>query len=212
MFQHSNIGVSTTGSLRKLIEEWKKHPKDYTLGHILLTMLYMEESSVSRAKLQKLLGLGEGSVKSMIKCMKKHGLLSTSASGSKLTDRGIGFLKRVKLHVPELRKTCLEYLSVGRVNYMAVLRGVDAPDALKIRDMAVKFGGTGAVLLSIKEGSFKIPYVADDLKNVSMRDYKELSKTNPQDNDNILVVGGENNGSALSAIGSILFDLLYRQA
>jgi DNA-binding MarR family transcriptional regulator len=208
MLQHSNIGVSTAGCLRKLVEEWEKHPKDYTLGHILLTMFYTGEGSVSRAKLQRLLGLGEGSVKSMVKCMRKHGLLSTSASGSRLTNRGIEILKCVKLHIPELRKAYLEYLSVGRINYMAVLRGLDALDALKIRDMAVRFGGTGAVLLSIREGRFRIPYVADDLRNVSLRDHKELSKTSPRDEDYILVVGSENNSSALSAVGSILFDLL----
>ncbi|MEM2088944.1 MAG: DUF4443 domain-containing protein [Thermoproteota archaeon] len=200
--------MSTTGCLRKLAEEWEKHPKEYTLGHILLTMFYTGESSVSRAKLQKLLGLGEGSVKSMVKCMKKHGLLSTSASGSRLTNRGIGLLKRLKLRVPGLRKACLEYLSVGRVNYMAVLRGLDTLDALKIRDMAVRFGGTGAVLLSIREGRFNVPYVADDLRNMSMRDQEELSKTSPREDDYILVVGGENNSSALSAMGTILFNLL----
>ncbi|MEM2940463.1 MAG: DUF4443 domain-containing protein [Thermoproteota archaeon] len=200
--------MSTRGCLRKLAAEWEKHPKDYTLGHILLTIFYTGENSVSRAKLQRLLGLGEGSVKSMVKCMRKHGLLSTSAGGSRLTNRGIGLLKRVKLHVPELRKACLEYLSVGNINYMAVLRGLDALDALKIRDMAVRFGGTGAVLISIREGRLRIPYVNDDLRNVSLRDYEELSKTSFRDDDYILVVGSENNSSALSAIGSMLFYLL----
>ncbi|MGC8831414.1 MAG: DUF4443 domain-containing protein [Thermoproteota archaeon] len=200
--------MSAAGCLRKLAEEWEKHPKDYTLGHILLTMFYTGENSVSRAKLQRLLGLGEGSVKSMVKCMRKHGLLSTSASGSRLTSRGIGLLKRLRFHVPELRKAYLEYLSVGRVNYMAVLRRLNTLDALKIRDMAVRFGGTGAVLLSINGGRFRIPYVADDLRNVSFRDHEELSKTSLRDEDYILVVGSEDNSSALSAIGSILFDLL----
>jgi DNA-binding MarR family transcriptional regulator len=189
-----------------------KHPKDYTPGHILVTILHAGDGSVSRAKLQKLLGLGEGSVKSMVKCMKKHGLISTSASGSRLTGRGIGVFKRVRLHVPELRKTVLDYLSVGRVNYTAVLRNMEPLDALKIRDMAVRLGGSGAVLLSLKEGCLKIPYVAEDLRSVSAKDYEELSKMSLKEKDSILIVGGDDDCSALGAMGSIILELLTRQA
>lgn len=189
-----------------------KHPKDYTPGHVLLTILHIGEGTVSRAKLQRLLGLGEGSVKSMVKCMKKYGLISTSASGSRLTGRGIGVFKRVRLHVPELRKTGLDYLSVGRVNYTAVLRGIEPLDALKTRDMAVRLGGSGAVLLTQKEGGFRIPYVAEDLRSISLKDYEELSKMSIKDNDLILIVGGDDDCSALGALGSIILELLMRQA
>lgn len=189
-----------------------KHPKDYTPGHVLLTILHMGEGSVSRARLQKLLGLGEGSVKSMVKCMKKHGLISTSASGSRLTSRGIWVFKRVRLQVPELRKTFLDYLSVGMVNYTAVLRNMEPLDALKVRDMAVRLGGSGAVLLSLKEGGLKIPYVAEDLRSVSAKDYEELSKMSFKEKDSILIVGGDDDRSALGAMGSIILELLTRQA
>jgi len=202
------------GSLRKLVRERTrtKHPKDYTPGHILLTILHIGEGSVSRAKLQRLLGLGDGSVRSMVNYMKEHGLISTSKAGSRLTPRGMGLLKRLRLHVPDLRKTSLDYLSVGRVNYAAVLRNVEPPGALKIRDMAVRLGGTGAVLLSWMEGSLRIPHVADDLRSVSVKDYEELSKIILKDGDFILVVGGDDENSALGALGSILLEILVRQA
>ncbi|MEM2929673.1 MAG: DUF4443 domain-containing protein [Thermoproteota archaeon] len=201
-----------TWSLRKLLQECVKHPKDYTPGHILLTILHIGEGSVSRVKLQRLLGLGEGSVKSMVKCMKKYGLISTSASGSRLTGRGMGILNHARLHVPELRKTSLDYLSVGKANYTAVLRGVEPLDALKIRDMAVRLGGSGAVLLSLSEGSLRIPYVAEDLRSVSVKDHEELSKMSLKNKDFILIVGGDDDRSALGALGSILLELLMRQA
>ncbi|MBO3808590.1 MAG: hypothetical protein FGF50_03240 [Candidatus Brockarchaeota archaeon] len=204
--------MSVLEYLKRLVQECEKHPKDYTPGHVLLTILQIGEGTVSRAKLQRLLGLGEGSVKSMVKCMKKYGLISTSASGSRLTGRGIWILKRVKLHVPELSKTGLDYLSVGRVNYMAVLRGIGPLDALKTRDMAVRLGGSGAVLLTLKEGGFRIPYVAEDLRSFSVKDHEELSKLSLKDNDFILIVGGEDERSALGALGSILLELIMRQA
>jgi hypothetical protein len=148
----------------------------------------------------------------MVNYMKEHGLISTSKAGSRLTPRGIGLLKRLRLHVPELRKAGLDYLSVGRVNYVAVLRNVEPPSALKIRDMAVRLGGTGTVLLSFKEGSFRIPCVADDLRSVSVKDYEELSKMILKNDDFILVVGGDDENSALRALGSILLEILVRQA
>lgn len=204
--------LSIPASLKKLSRELIKHPKDYTPGHILLTILNVGEGSISRTGLQKMFGLGEGSVKSMIKCMKKYGLIKTSATGSRLTRKGIKLLKLLRYHAPRLRKVGLDKLSVGKVNYAVVLRKKRTFDALKIRDMVVRLGGTGAVLLSIKHGVFKIPYVAEDLKSISTKDYEKLSEMNPKDDDFILIVGGDDDRLALSALGSILFELLIRQA
>ncbi|MGQ9690205.1 MAG: DUF4443 domain-containing protein [Thermoproteota archaeon] len=203
--------MSTSG-LKRLVKECEKHPKDYTPGHILLKVLYASEGSISRTKLKRLLRLGEGSVKSLMKCMWKYGLLSFSPSGSRLTKKGMGVLNRVRLHVKDLRKIDLEYLSVGRVSYVAILRRVKMPDALKLRDRVVRLGGVGAVILFVKEGAIKVPYVIDDLKTVSEDDYERLSKIDLEEDDLILIVGGENDGSTLSAIGSILFELLLHQA
>ncbi|NHV99913.1 MAG: hypothetical protein HA496_09805 [Thaumarchaeota archaeon] len=208
----SITGLTALESLKKLVQECMEHPKDYTPGHVLLTIIQTGEGSVSRAKLQKLLGLGDGSVRSMVKCMKKHGLIHTSASGSRLTGRGMRILRQVRLHVPDLRKTGLDYLSVGRVNYAAVLRGIEPPDVLKTRDMAVRLGGSGAVLLTVREKSLEIPCVAEDLRSVSVKDHEELSKMSLKEKDFILIVGGDDDCSALRALGSILLELLVRQA
>jgi len=83
---------------------------------------------------------------------------------------------------------------------------------LKVRDNVVRLGGTGAVLLSYREGRVEIPYVAEDLKSVSSSDYGEICKISPREGDSIIIVGGENRGLALRALGSVLLELLAHQA
>ncbi|MEM1557021.1 MAG: DUF4443 domain-containing protein [Thermoproteota archaeon] len=197
--------------LRKMEKEFEKHPKDFNIGHILLILFYAEEG-LSRSKLKELLGLGEGSVKSIVKYMKKHGLVSTSRAGSKLTKKGLSMLRKIMVFVPRICRISLEYLSVGKINYAAILRGMKISEILRIRDMVIRLGGTGAVLLSYKEGRVEIPYVVEDLKSVSSSDYGKICEMSPQDGDSIIIVGGESKGSALRALGSVLLELLIHQA
>jgi len=196
--------------LRKMAKEFEKHPKDFNIGHILLTMFYAEEG-LSRARLQEILGLGEGSVRSIIKYMKKHELVSTSRAGSSLTRKGMNIIRKIRVLVPKICRISPEYLSVGKVNYVALLRGVKISEILKMRDRVVRFGGTGAVLLFYKEGRVEIPYVAEDLKSVSNSDYAKICEINPQEGDSIIIVGGDSKSSALKALGSLLLELLTHQ-
>jgi len=199
--------------LRKMVKELEKHPKDFNIGHILLTMFYAEEG-LSRARLQELLGLGGGSVKSIIKYMKKHKLVSTSRAGSSLTRKGMNIIRKMRVLVPKMCRINLEYLSVGKVNYAALLRGVkiSISEILKMRDMVVRLGGTGVVFLFYKEGRVEIPYVVEDLKSVSNSDYVKICEIDPQEGDSIIIVGGEDKSSALKALGSLLLELLTHQA
>jgi predicted transcriptional regulator len=197
--------------LRRMVKEFEKHPKDFNIGHILLTLFYAEEG-LSRARLQELLGLGEGSVRSIIRYMKKHELVSTSKAGSILTRKGMNIIRKIRVLVPKICRISLEYLSVGKVNYAALLRGVKISEILKVRDMVVRFGGTGAVFLFYKEGRVEIPYVVEDLKSVSNRDYAKICEIDPQEGDSIIIVGGEDKSSALKALSSVLLELLTHQA
>lgn len=194
-----------------MVKEFEKHPKDFNIGHVILAMFYAE-NGLSRARLQELLDIGEGSVKSMIKYMKKHGLISTSKAGSKLTEKGVSMLSKIKVFVPKICKISLEYLSVGKINYAAILRGVKISEILRIRDMVVRFGGSGAVLLFYKNGYVEVPYVAKDLKSISDKDYDKVCEIGPREGDSIIIVGGEDKSSALKALGSVLLELLTHQA
>lgn len=194
-----------------MVKEFEKHPKDFNIGHVLLAMFYAEDG-LSRARLQELLGLGEGSVKSMVKYMKKHGLISTSKAGSKLTGKGAGILSKVRVFVPKICRIGLEYLSVGKINYAALLRGIKISGILGLRDRVVRLGGTGAVLLFYTKGRVEVPYVAEDLKSISSSDYAKICEMNPQEGDSIIIVGGEDKSSALKALGSVLSELLTHQA
>ncbi|MBO3769978.1 MAG: DUF4443 domain-containing protein [Thermoproteota archaeon] len=197
--------------LKKMVKELEKHPKDFNIGHVILAMFYAE-GGLSRARLQELLGLGEGSVKSMIKYMKKHRLISTSRAGSKLTEKGVSMLSKIRVFVPKICRISLEYLSVGKINYAAVLRGIKISEILRIRDMVVRFGGTGAVLLFYKDGSVEVPYVTNDLKSISDRDHIKICEIGPKEGDSIIIVGGEDKASTLKALGSVLLELLAHQA
>ncbi|MCS7138773.1 MAG: hypothetical protein NZ873_01795, partial [Crenarchaeota archaeon] len=102
--------------------------------------------------------------------------------------------------------------SVGKINYAALLRGIRISEILKIRDMVIRLGGTGAVLLFYKEGYVEVPYVTNDLKSISDTDYSKICEISPHEGDSIIIVGGDDKNSALKALGYVLLELLIRQA
>ena len=63
----------------------------YDMAHIFKTLQWMHDRGhISRELLCKELNLGEGSIKTLVKHLKMQGLILTSNSGTKLSDKGIG--------------------------------------------------------------------------------------------------------------------------
>ncbi|MFC2162795.1 DUF4443 domain-containing protein [Candidatus Altiarchaeota archaeon] len=135
----------------------------FTEVHLVRTLFLLGRKRQGRKKLVKLLGVGEGSVRTIIKRLSGDGLISSSMRGHELTGAGQerlkGLLNRfsgpvgVETDVVDGSKALLVvYGAAGRLG-----SGVNE------RDTAVKAGATGALVMYYSGGELVFPSTGGEL-------------------------------------------------
>lgn len=141
---------------------------------------------IGRKMLSKELGLGEGTVRTLVKRLKDEGMLESSRSGMFLTSLGKKLLGDLheSLRTTELEETII---TVGRFNYAVLVKG-SAPEiksGVEQRDAALIAGAKGATTLIFKEGRFYIPSLDIEFpEKISQRLIERLS---PEEGDVIII-------------------------
>lgn len=134
--------------------------------HLLRTLFILDSGTVGRKKLVKLLGVGEGSVRTIIKRLSGEGLVGSTQAGHHLTDAGKEHVE-AKLSVlskpsvvgcGDLVPSAHKSLTVVKASGQAVGSGVG------LRDVALKAGADGAVIL-VYDGGLRFPDSSLDLSD-----------------------------------------------
>ena len=99
----------------------------FDIAHVFKTFQLIESNGhISRDLLCQELNLGEGSIKTLIKHLKMRGLIDTSNSGTKMSDKGCRIFSRISASIP--RECTLPKCSVAlsRYNYavLAILLSI----------------------------------------------------------------------------------------
>lgn len=180
----------------------------------VLAILYLlsEYRRLGRYQISKMLRLGEGVVRRILKELKETGFVTSLRGGSSLTLKGKKLLrglletfkvkKIVKVNVADVVGP--GYLGVG------VCCRTSCSDVLKIRDEVVRGGAEGALVLKFEGGELKMPYInGKELLEISkfMRSVSNLFKLSEGD---IIIIGFDKEfGRAL--IGVIKAVLLFHE-
>ena len=154
--------------------------------HIWKAFQCLDESSpVGRKKLSQLLGIGEGSTRTILSMMQDQNMITIGKSGILLTEAGMEFKKSVQMDVADVS---ISDLTIGdrdcavRVPKMA--RNVKY--GCEERDAAIKSGATGATTLIYTNGKLIFPgsdYPVDpDVEN-KIRSVFSLK------NDDVVIIG-----------------------
>lgn len=177
--------------LAKVIEEDETRPKSFHIGHVVLAIFELDrEKPISREKLSNLLGLGGGAIRSLLTRLNLNHLVSITYHGIRLRGIGIESNKKLREAIGGPFEVSLEYLGVDTYNVVFIIRGIEKErfKPLEIRDLVVKFGGTGATLCVYREGKIEVPFVVDDLFKQSPHDYYVIKKLGLNEGDLILIV------------------------
>jgi DNA-binding PadR family transcriptional regulator len=156
--------------------------------HMQLTLdLISKHRRIGRQQLANKLGIGEGSVRTILDHLKERGLITSSRGGHALTEKGKSFLREPREFVP----VDAGDLTVGKANVATVVRG--AADRVKRgieqRDEAIKVGANGATVLVFKGGRLRLPGgFAKIKKEVSETLIKALA---PQEGDVVIIGAGK---------------------
>ncbi len=146
--------------------------------------LIAEREGIGRKQLARELGIGEGSVRTILGRLKKRGLITSSRGGHSITARGRRELGKALEYV----QIDAEDMTVGDVDVATIVRNAAARvgRGIEQRDEAIKAGADGATVLVLKKGKLQFPdgflTVKRKLSDVLMKAFK------PREGD-VIVIG-----------------------
>jgi hypothetical protein len=168
--------------------------------HVLKTMQLMEnKKKISRSLLMHELGLGEGSVKTLVKHMKMSGLIENSNAGMWSTNKGKAVFAKLHCAIPNEMDIFKCSIALGKFNYAVLVKDIayNIRNGIEQRDAAIKLGAVGATTLIFKNGRLLMPDTREDiLRNNTKIHSLIIKKLEPKDNDVIIIGSSENKRTA----------------
>jgi DNA-binding MarR family transcriptional regulator len=168
---------------------------------------------VSRKVITEELRIGEGSVRTMIKRLKRKGFITTIKSGAILTKKGekiFNILNSVIIYENKLESEKLGKLSLSKENYCIILKNLitKVKSGVEERDIALKFGSEALLSIIYKDGKFMFPdgYILN-------YEYKEaceyLSNFTKEIKEALIIISFSNNEKgAINGSYAVVWNLL----
>jgi DNA-binding transcriptional MocR family regulator len=140
------------------------------------------EGRASRQELAKELGLGEGTIRSILDILKEKGFLDSTKKGHFLSEKGQAELEKMKKSVSETREFTLDRMYKDCIKFGIILKGARIGlETYKLRDAAVKSGAEGAVI-------FKYNNKLDAPGTEYINYFSDIEKIFSLEKDDVLVV------------------------
>ena len=178
--------------LNSLVKEKAPGPAlTFTSLHLIKVLELIAEGPIGRGKLAKKLGIGEGTIRTIIKRLKDSNLIKISKNGCHLTNFGKNFWKKFKEKIP--KKVLLEKNEFSLAEYTVAVLIKKCGDKVRIgmrqRDAAIMAGAEGATTLVVKDGKIILPGVSDDVAKDYPVAYRQIVKLLKPEHDDVVIVG-----------------------
>ena len=165
-------------------------------AHVFKTLqLLKRDGHVSRLLLINELGLGEGSIKTLIKHLKMEKLIVTTQKGTAMTEWGEKIFEEMSQYICSETQVPESSISIAKYNHAILLRNMKfaIKQGVEQRDAAIKMGAKGATTLLFNNGKFLIPGSRFNALKAE-KAIEKLLKDNlkPEEND-IIVIGSDDN-------------------
>lgn len=160
----------------------------------VLQVVYHNKKA-SRALLISELGLGEGSIKTLVKHMKMSDLVSTSKAGMTLTNKGSALYSKLIEAIPaeiDIRECSI---TIGRSNHAILVKGLaeDVGSGIEQRDAAIKIGALGATTLVFRGNKL---FTSDTSYDIPIKDQKltvdVIERLRPENGDVVIIATADN--------------------
>ncbi len=164
-------------------------------AHLVKTLMTVEaEGPVGRTKLSKTLGLGEGTVRTLIKHLENKGLIKTSRIGIALTNSGKKLALNLKSRISREIEVPRSSLTVGPLNVAILLKNAahSVKGGVEQRDAAIRIGALGATTLIYSRGKLNMPLVEEDIfRDAPTVREALILKFRPREGD-VIIIGSAN--------------------
>ncbi len=198
---------SSISPLMKQVEnELSERRVGFNLTHVLNILLQLtKERFLSRKELSKRIGIGEGSIRTLIRLLARYRLIETFKSGVCLTDLG---KEMVLSKFPRMASIKAGKLTIGKFNKAIHVKDCSerVKDGLKQRDAALIHGGKGATTIVYRNNELVIPPTWERVRDRDPETYKELISLFKLEEGDVIVIGtGDSRKNAeISAIAGSL--------
>jgi hypothetical protein len=191
--KHHEMHSLTT--LLRITEKRLQGPSpSFDRAHMLLAFLTIGDSgTIGRQALASSSGLGDGSVRTVLKKLKEGGYAQVNASGSSLTQRGKSAYSLLRVKLSPIISLEGSKLTVGSRQAAVAIRGGarGLGSGIQQRDSAIMVGATGATTYAIRDAKFTIPGGAKDCEKefpgAVWRSLRE--KVSPREGDAVVLCG-----------------------
>jgi len=189
--------MSLLSELKSLTSRKYAGPPEYfDHVHVALLIYYLGEGAPkSRLELSKLLGIGEGSIRTILKRLNESSMINVSRKGVSLSEKGTNFFKALRKTFPIIVEDIIYPLAPAKYN-VAILakdRSGKVLQGIEQRDQAIKYGAKGAVTLLYEKGRFIFPGTKEVVEELypSMFWSKIKSLGKPEDGDVLIICFAE---------------------
>lgn len=180
----------------------------FTHVHVVYAlMLIQKHSKVGRKKLSELLGLGEGSVRTLLQKLSRLGLVTATRGGYGLSKRGfelLSFINSKIVRLTELR-TPMPWKSPHNTG-LVVRGGADVVTSGIIqRDASIRYGAEEALILTCLGDGLHMPGVSNLSKEHPDFAEQITSSLQPAEGDVVIIAGARDAlVSRYAALGAAL--------
>jgi hypothetical protein len=168
----------------------------FDLVHVFKTMQMMSDNNrTSRSLMMQELGLGEGSIKTLVKHLKMHDLVENSNAGMWLTNKGETLYAKLHVLIPREADITKCSVALGKFNHAVLLKGMayNIKSGIEQRDAAIKAGAVRATTLICRNDRLVLPGTGENLiRNDQKIHSLIMEKLSPEQND-VIIIGSSHN-------------------
>ncbi|MDQ4012202.1 MAG: hypothetical protein M3146_00580 [Thermoproteota archaeon] len=153
--------------------------------------LVKSRGHISRDFLSKELGLGEGSIRTLIRHLQMNDMIKATNAGTTMTQKGEALLLELLSSIPTEMNLPKCSIALGKFNYVVLLKQHShaIKSGVEQRDAAIKIGAKGATTLLFKQNKFVMP---SNTNYDSLQKEPKISKLlirtlNPEEGDAIII-------------------------
>ena len=164
-------------------------------AHVMKTLETLGAGKrVGRIKLSRILGLGEGATRTLVKHLKNEGLVEVSRSGIVLSGFGEKIWFDIRSRIGEEIEIPRSSLTIGNFNIALLIKNAAGlvKYGVEQRDAAIKVGALGATTFVFSSNKLTMPGVGEDVfQNTRTIHDLLISTLKPREND-VIIIGSAN--------------------
>ncbi|MEM1517683.1 MAG: DUF4443 domain-containing protein [Nitrososphaerota archaeon] len=181
--------------LKKITTSIKGGPAPYfELIHVVMAILTMGENpGIGRKELAKRIGLGEGSMRTLINKLKNNDLIIITREGCRLSNTGIELYNWLLNKISSFNKIDLKEIWGRQFSVGVVVKNAEklVKKGIEQRDAAIRFGATGAMTLIFKSGKLLMPELTNLSEEFPEFASRLLNNFSLSEGDVLIIVGAD---------------------